>query len=79
MDADAEIKELLREIRDLQKAHYERYQQFTQAVLDNTAQANSKFEQELIRAVRASRQATRSNVAVVVTILFTFLFWWFRR
>ena len=34
MDEMHEITELLREIRDLQKAHFERYKEFTQAITE---------------------------------------------
>lgn len=46
---DDETKQLLREIRDLQKAHYERYVQFTEQIVEaerQTAAANAKRDQE---------------------------------
>jgi hypothetical protein len=33
-DAQEEIRQLLREIRDLQKAHFERYQEFTGKIIE---------------------------------------------
>lgn len=46
---DDETKQILREIRDLQKAHYDRYVQFTEQVLESERQAaiaNAKRDQE---------------------------------
>lgn len=46
---DHETKQILREIRDVQKAHYERYVQFTEQVLESdreAAAANAKRDQE---------------------------------
>jgi len=34
-DAQEEIRQLLREIRDLQKAHFERYQEFTGKIMED--------------------------------------------
>jgi|SRR6516162_10215356 hypothetical protein len=70
MDDMHEIKELLREIRDLQKAHFERYKEFTQALLDRqevNAEAlqrsrseQSRYREEMRRAVHESQQRVRS-------------------
>ena len=45
MPDDAEIIALLREIRDLQRAHFERYQQFTAAALDRSEDAAERQKQ----------------------------------
>ena len=47
--SDEETKQLLREIRDLQKAYYDRYVQFTEQIMEaerQAAAANAKREQE---------------------------------
>jgi t-SNARE complex subunit (syntaxin) len=81
MDDMHEIKELLREIRDLQKAHFERYQEFTQALLDReevnaeeverAREEQRRHREEMRRAVRAS-QASRW-VMLAITIALTVL------
>ena len=43
---DDETKQLLREIRDLQKAHFDRYVQFTEQVLESERQAAAKRDRE---------------------------------
>ncbi len=62
MPNDDEIKALLREIRDLQQAHNQRYQQFTQAVLDNNAQASLQIAQDTNRAITANRRANWTHI-----------------
>jgi hypothetical protein len=80
-----EIKELLREIRDLQKAHFDRYTEFTQSVLDRqqagaedvkrSREEQHRFREEMRRAVDEGRQqvkeasTTRWVVYAVVIIL----------
>jgi hypothetical protein len=70
MDDMHEITELLREIRDLQKAHFERYQEFTQAVLDRQ-EANAedvqrgreeqrRYREEMRHVVKESQQRVRA-------------------
>jgi len=46
---DDETKQLLREIRDLQKVHYDRYVQFTERIVEaerQAAAANAKRDEE---------------------------------
>jgi hypothetical protein len=73
MDDMHEIKELLREIRDLQRAHFERYQEFTQAILDrqqaSAAEADRvraeqrRYREDMRHAVDESRQRVRALLA----------------
>jgi hypothetical protein len=70
MDDMHEIKELLREIRDLQKAHFERYRDFTQALLDRqeagaeearrTRDEQRRYREEMRHAVNESRQRVKT-------------------
>jgi hypothetical protein len=65
-----EIKELLREIRDLQKAHFERYKEFTEAVLvrqqagaeqlEHSRVEQRRYRQEMRQAVEDSRSRVRT-------------------
>jgi len=57
MDEMHEIKELLREIRDLQKAHFERYREFTQSLLDREQIQAADFER-----ARAEQRRFREEV-----------------
>jgi len=47
-----EIRDLLREIRDLQRAHFERYKEFTQDIVNDQRAANEEAE-------RARREGNR--------------------
>jgi len=49
-----EIRELLREIRDLQKAHFERYKEFTQEIRDGqrTVREDAERAQSEARRIR---------------------------
>jgi len=84
MNGDPEIKELLREIRDLHKAHFERYKEFTARITqaealraeeENRARRQleaDRREQEAYR--REMQQAVRSarvqsTVATVLVVL----------
>jgi len=58
MDTMDEIKELLREIRDLQKAHFERYKEFTQAALERQ-QANAEQAERSRDEQRRARDENR--------------------
>jgi hypothetical protein len=74
MEDMQEIKELLREIRDLQKAHFERYKEFTEAVLARQQAGaeqleHSRAEQRRYRA--EMRQAVEDSRSRVWTALVT--------
>jgi hypothetical protein len=59
-DSLAEVKELLREIRDLQRAHFQRYQEFTSTILsaDKTRQQDlGQLQMEQMRYQEEMRQA----------------------
>jgi hypothetical protein len=57
MDDMHEIKELLSEIRDLQKAHFERYKEFTQHIVDREEASNEAAER-----ARAEQRNFRNEV-----------------
>src|SRR5262245_60480819 len=58
--AQSEITQLLREIRDLQKAHFERYREFTAKIMDAEATRRQdvlRLQIEQLRHQEASRAA----------------------
>ncbi|HMF15344.1 MAG TPA: hypothetical protein VKE94_23680 [Gemmataceae bacterium] len=61
MDDTSEIKELLREIRDLQKAHFERYKEFTQGILDRE-RASAEDVQRFRTEHRQFREEVRATL-----------------
>jgi hypothetical protein len=73
-----DIKELLREIRDLQKAHFERYKEFTQAALDRQKTAAEetrraredqlRYRQELRQRASGMMIARWVLVAIAITL-----------
>jgi hypothetical protein len=88
MDDMHEIKELLREIRDLQRAHFERYKEFTQVVLDRQQsgadEANRdreeqrRFREEMRHTIQDSQQRVRALhssrwVLVAIAVAFAIL------
>jgi hypothetical protein len=70
MDDMHEIKDLLREIRDIQKAHFARYEEFTQAVLDRQQasaedvqrgrEEQRRYREEMRHVVKESQQRVRA-------------------
>jgi hypothetical protein len=61
-----EIKELLQEIRDLQKAHFERYKEFTDAALARqhaSSEATAQARSEQKRYHDYMRRATADSLA----------------
>jgi uncharacterized membrane protein len=59
-DVQGEITQLLREIRDLQKAHFERYREFTAKIMDAEATRQKdtlRLQIEQLRHQEASRAA----------------------
>jgi Flp pilus assembly protein TadB len=84
VDDMQEITELLREIRDLQKAHFERYKEFTQTILDReqasavagqqTRDEQHRFREEMRRTIEQNRQRARGLMVtrwVLLTIAAT--------
>jgi hypothetical protein len=72
MDDAQEIKQILREIRDLQKAHFERYKEFTQALLDRNqtdraAADRARKDQQLFR--EEMRQVLKDNRARMTSLI----------
>jgi hypothetical protein len=63
-----EIKQLLREIRDLQKAHFERYAQFTSALLETDrrreVEAQQIAEEQEARRLRQEKYQEEMRQAV---------------
>ena len=77
---DEVIIELLREIRDLQRAHHERYLHFTQTILDNNEKASRQIEQDTSRAITANRRANWTHIYTIMVIVIALsLFFLFRR
>jgi len=78
MDDMHEIKELLREIRDLQKAHFERYKEFTQSLLDReevnaeyvqrSRAEQNRYREEMRRAVQASQTSRWVTLAITIAL-----------
>jgi hypothetical protein len=77
-----EIKELLREIRDLKKAHFERYTEFTQSVLNRqqavtedakrSQEENRRYRDEMRRAAyEGQQQVTEASVTRWVLLAVT--------
>jgi len=60
MSDDSEIIALLRELRDLQRAHFQRYQEFTAAVLKQQEQA-AETQKKLIDSSARSREANEKH------------------
>jgi anti-sigma-K factor RskA len=79
MGDQEEIKELLREIRDIQKAHFERYQEFTAAALarqqaagEETERARSeqrRFREEIRRSVEDTEARLKSGSVLRLVVL----------
>ena len=61
-DADAEIVALLREIRDLQQAHFAKYCEFTTAVREQQKEALERQQAAQLK-VRDETQQFRSQLA----------------
>lgn len=55
---DDETKQLLREIRDLQKAHYDRYVEFTRQISDSQRQAEAAARQRELESDAYLQQQT---------------------
>jgi hypothetical protein len=68
MDDTQEIKELLREIRDLQKAHFERYKEFTEAVLAHRKETMERTERARAESARFQEQTLRASAQSDVII-----------
>jgi hypothetical protein len=58
MSDNAEVVELLREIRDLQKAHFERYKEFTTSA-ERRAEEASERQKQLAAATAREREAAQ--------------------
>jgi hypothetical protein len=74
MDDTQEIKELLREIRDLQKAHLEYYKEFTQTIAARQKVSTEETERaraEQRRHREEMRQAVHDGQARVRTLVAT--------
>jgi hypothetical protein len=79
MDGRHEIQELLREIRDLQRAHFERYQAFTEGILaaekaaaeraEHIRHEQERYQDEMRQAaLRNQRSAWIRNLILIVVL-----------
>ncbi len=77
MNGDPEIKDLLREIRDLQKAHFERYREFTDRITQAEA-VNRERQEAFLRETRRSARMIRvfGTVLAVFGIIIIILGIW---
>src|SRR5260370_18806583 len=57
MEEMHEIKELLREIRDLQKAHFERYKEFTESIM-----ARAQDNEDIAESARSEQRRYREEM-----------------
>jgi hypothetical protein len=72
MSDQEEIKALLREIRDLQKEHVERYKEFTQDILSRQKDNSEELEQarsEQRRHRDEMRRAAKSGLVLRLVLL----------
>ncbi len=76
MDDQQRIIELLTELRDLQKAHFEHYRQFTQQVAEDSRRehlAAQQFREQFQGKQRRDRTAGIVAGAVTIVILLFYL------
>ena len=73
MNNEDEVKELLREIRDLQKAHFERYKQFTQSIMENNTRLSEESKSDLWKAQRLfARSLWVGNITTIALLILIF-------
>ena len=68
-DENAEVISLLREIRDLQRAHFERYKEFTAVALAQQDEATERQRQSLAGLRERDEQVAREQMGFRAEVL----------
>jgi hypothetical protein len=71
---EEQIIELLREIRDLQKGHFERYQEYTEKLLEVGRQQEQERQQREAANQAELRRGTQGLWVILAIALFLFFF-----